>query len=108
MVNAVISTILDPWLVGDSFIYLCNGNLVLSGTAENQCMETVNEAHWSLSLALNNLPRCGKSQVCCDLLSPYFFKCLPSRLADKYKKLYKIARKICDICLKHYFFFLLR
>ena len=68
--NAMQSTVINPWLVGDMFNYECNEQLVLMGTEENECGVQGNAAVWSLSTVLNNLPLCGEFKVL------YAFVCL--------------------------------
>ena len=58
--NSEMSQTFDPWLVGDTFRYVCNQQLVLIGDPENECMDINGEAVWSLSTTLNNFPVCGK------------------------------------------------
>jgi len=58
--NAIPSTFLNPWLVGDVFSYVCQGQLVMHGTENNECSVSGNSAFWSLSSLQNNLPMCGK------------------------------------------------
>ena len=48
------------WLENDVFNYVCNDQLVLVGTAENNCfINEVGILTWSLSRRQNNLPTCG-------------------------------------------------
>ena len=61
--NAMPSVKSGMWLFGDMFSYVCNGDLVLLGFAENMCDLVGNSAAWSLSMSRNNLPTCGKLAV---------------------------------------------
>ena len=73
LADAVMSITMNPWLVGDIFTYVCNGDLVVSGQSENQCSESAgNLATWSLSNALGNLPICGRFCVQLHKLLLYF------------------------------------
>jgi len=54
-----MSVSFTPWLVGDSFIYTCVQQFVPIGSLESECMATNDEAAWSLSSEMDNLPMCG-------------------------------------------------
>ena len=59
--NAMPSVEFNPWLVGDSFSYVCSGHLLVSGSSENQCIDpSGNIASWTLSSFFSNVPTCGK------------------------------------------------
>jgi len=68
VINANPSVTLEPWLVGDSFSYVCNGALQINGDNINTCFEQSDAATWSLSLSSSNLPICGE-------LSAFFSTC---------------------------------
>jgi len=58
----------NRYLVGETFVYICNGDLVLDEVTsqrliENECIDVGDgTSYWILSNVLSNLPQCCKSK----------------------------------------------